>query len=528
MSNATAGPFTNVTYWQLGKRLRAAWRIVRSPQTISTLIFAFTALYLIRRLFGLVSLSLSWGYVHDSPLMIYAAYLIDQGAVPYRDIFEMNTPGTYFLMWLMGKMFGWDNLSFRLFDLTCLSVITVCSGVALRRFGVLTAIIGPVAFALWYLGLGPNQSLQREYMGLVPLAVTLAVLSLNINRQLQSVLVGFGCGFMVLIKPQFVLFAAPLGVALVLVGGFSWRNAFKRSLIASFAFMLPVLAALAYLWRSHGLLPFIDIASHYWGLYAHLSGNHQTVTSAEKLNNIVAQLRTNVLQFAPVWAILGLTFVGDCRRRQAFGWLFGSLLILSFIYPAIGGQFWQYHWMPFFFMAYAVASLCASGALTWGVGSVMGKLAFLLLLFLSLELAQLGAREAPAPIHYKNGAPEKIRKYLSENMQPGDTVQPLDWTLGAVHGMLLAKARLATRFMYDFHFYHHVSIPYIQGLRAEFMTQLVAAKPRYIVQMVGEGKPWPRGNDSSRSFAELDQFLIEHYHVVSAEREYNILERNAN
>ena len=159
---------------------------------------------------------------------------------------------------------------------------------------------------------------------------------------------------------------------------------------------------------------------------------------------------------------------------------------------------------------------------------MMGKLAFLLLLFLSLELAQLGAREAPAPIHYNNGAPEKIRKYLSENMQPGDTVQPLDWTLGAVHGMLLAKARLATRFMYDFHFYHHVSIPYIQGLRAEFMTQLVAAKPRYIVQMVGEGKPWPRGNDSSRSFAELDQFLIEHYHVVSAEREYNILERNAN
>ncbi len=44
--------------------------------------------------------SLSWRYVHDSPLMIYAGFLISHGTVPYRDLFDMNMPGTYFVMLL--------------------------------------------------------------------------------------------------------------------------------------------------------------------------------------------------------------------------------------------------------------------------------------------------------------------------------------------------------------------------------------------------------------------------------------------
>src|SRR5687768_13818935 len=67
---------------------------------------------------GLAVVSLRWRYVHDSPLMMYAGFLIDRGAVPYRDFFDMNMPGTYFVMWTMGRVFGWTDLAFRLFDLT--------------------------------------------------------------------------------------------------------------------------------------------------------------------------------------------------------------------------------------------------------------------------------------------------------------------------------------------------------------------------------------------------------------------------
>jgi len=41
--------------------------------------------------------SLAWPLVHDSAIMHYVAWLISQGAVPYRDAFDMNMPGVYLI-----------------------------------------------------------------------------------------------------------------------------------------------------------------------------------------------------------------------------------------------------------------------------------------------------------------------------------------------------------------------------------------------------------------------------------------------
>jgi hypothetical protein len=37
--------------------------------------------------------SRSWPLVHDAPIMHYIAWRIADGAVPYRDLFDMNQPG---------------------------------------------------------------------------------------------------------------------------------------------------------------------------------------------------------------------------------------------------------------------------------------------------------------------------------------------------------------------------------------------------------------------------------------------------
>ena len=62
-------------------------------------------------------------------------------------------------------------------------------------------------------------------------------------------------------------------------------------------------------------------------------------------------------------------------------------------------------------------------------------------------------------------------------------VQPLDWDGGALHGMLLAKAITATPYICDFQLYHHVSTPYIQGLRRDFLADLEQAMPAFIIDM---------------------------------------------
>ena len=92
--------------------------------------------------------------------------------------------------------------------------------------------------------------------------------------------------------------------------------------------------------------------------------------------------------------------------------------------------------------------------------------------------------------------------------------------------MLIAEAKLATRFMYDYHFYHDVSNPYIQGLRETFIKELETAQPRYIIQVI-ENKPWVSGVDTTREFPELEELLTENYSLAFEGDGYIILEKAA-
>ena len=120
--------------------------------------------------------------------------------------------------------------------------------------------------------------------------------------------------------------------------------------------------------------------------------------------------------------------------------------------------------------------------------------------------------------------PQEVGAFLREHLQPGELVQPLDWTGGAVHGMLEARAPLATRFMYDFHFYHHVDTPYIARLRRQFLRQLSESRPRFVIQ-VFEGRPWPGGPGTTRDFPLLQTLLDTEYRVVREAETYRVLER---
>src|SRR2546422_9827695 len=53
--------------------------------------------------------------------MHYIAWLIAQGAVPYRDVFDMNLPGVYLIHWAVLSVGGAGDLAWRLFDLAWLA-----------------------------------------------------------------------------------------------------------------------------------------------------------------------------------------------------------------------------------------------------------------------------------------------------------------------------------------------------------------------------------------------------------------------
>jgi hypothetical protein len=66
----------------------------------------------------------------------------------------------------------------------------------------------------------------------------------------------------------------------------------------------------------------------------------------------------------------------------------------------------------------------------------------------------------------------------------------LDTTDGGVHALLRSRLREPTRFLYDFHFYHHVDAPMTRRLRDELVRDLTRRPPRLVV-MWESG--WPAG-----------------------------------
>src|SRR5262249_57620883 len=65
--------------------------------------------------------SRGWPLIHDAPLMHYIAWRIVEGAVPYRDLFDMNSPGVYLVHVLAFRLFGAGDAGWRAFDLAWLA-----------------------------------------------------------------------------------------------------------------------------------------------------------------------------------------------------------------------------------------------------------------------------------------------------------------------------------------------------------------------------------------------------------------------
>jgi hypothetical protein len=79
-------------------------------------------------LLGLLALTalfaFQWRNYQDAPIFFYASLLVDKfGVIPYRDLFEINMPGTYLACLIIGRLTGYTVLGVRILDYISLAVI---------------------------------------------------------------------------------------------------------------------------------------------------------------------------------------------------------------------------------------------------------------------------------------------------------------------------------------------------------------------------------------------------------------------
>ncbi len=115
-----------------------------------------------------LQLSWRWPLVGDATLFHYCILLLQRGFAPYRQIVDINLPGTYFAEWMVIRLFGYGALPWRIFDLLLLLVIAGATLAILPRtqgrrewFGALW--VGAI-FALLHGRDGITQMGQRDLL----------------------------------------------------------------------------------------------------------------------------------------------------------------------------------------------------------------------------------------------------------------------------------------------------------------------------------------------------------------------------
>jgi len=463
-------------------------------------------------------LSLPWPLIHDAPIMHYVAWRIGQGAVPYRDLFDMNFPGVYLLHLVVLKTLGAGDGAWRLFDLLWLGLTSLLIAALARPWGRLAAVGGALFFAAYHLGGGAWQAGQRDFL-LCPflLAGALGVARWQERQENRALLLGgLALGAGLTIKPHAALFALALMV-LVLATRQAGRS--RGSALAMFAGGLLVvpLAVVTWLAVIGGLGAWREIVFDYLlPLYSRLGRADSWTVYRWSLWPAVALALA--LSIGHALASRRLT------SRHAVVLIGLGYGLLHYVGQ---GKGWEYHLYPLAAFAAVLlfsevaAVLCARRVLV-GVPLIAG-LAVLVAL-----LGHTGAVTAKANWIWDKERTVRGLTYdletlrrpgdLERLLRPGDVVQVLDTTDGGVHALLRLGVVQPTRFLYDFHFFHDTDRPAIQALRAEFVAGLDLSPPRFIVLF---RRGWPSGGEERiKGFPELARLLAERYVIAVPRPDY--------
>ncbi len=497
--------------------------------------------------------SLQWPIAHDEAPLFYEAFLMQsEGRIPYRDIFDFQMPGSYIAYYILGSLSSFNAFRIRILDILLLAALIFITYRVMRRFGKTSAFAAGILFGLKYLQGGPSISLQREYLLLIFIVLSLLVGMRDSLTPKHRLSLGILFGLAAVIKPHAALGLLPF--LLFDITDISKRlnisllyAAVKSILPATIGFIIPIAIVIAWLAFNRALTPFVNIAANYWPLYSQVNGQMEITPPAQRISFLLDQAWR--LGGSGLWLFPAIIGMYLHQNRQTY--LLASLALCYAIYPALSGQFFPYHYIPFIYFIILLASLCLSTfnpstalrqaqdnssgqRLQPAIPSTLLRTSLHLSAFIFLLVVFINVRPSAAFIRQINHQPiatstdraDEIARFLEKNLGTGNTVQPLDWTGGTLLALLETRAPIATPYVFDFYFYHHVSNPYIQNLRADFMDELQKSSPRFIVEVTAIDKPWISGEDTSREFPELRAFLDANYSITIQKDDFVIYERH--
>jgi hypothetical protein len=430
--------------------------------------------------------SRGWPLIHDAPLMHYIAWRIGEGAVPYRDVFDMNFPGVYVLHVIALRLFGAGDAGWRMFDLTWLTVTSLAAAALAAPWGRLAAAGAGLFFAVYHLAAGAWQTGQRDFL-LCPFlllgALGVARWAERPEKPVSLAWGGLALGAGITVKPHAGLFAAALLVLVAIVA----HGAVRPVTTFAAALVVPALAVVVWLAGVGALAAWYEIVVGYLvPLYSRLGRPaHWTF------------YRWHV--WIPIAAGAALS-LGSALASHRFG-ARHAVVTLGLGYGVAHffgqGKGWEYHLYPL--AAFAAVALFAEIERLFAAGRLAAVPVAACIVAAGIMLGMKGVEASdPAWIAAKQHRVEALVAALDGRVGPADLVQVLDTTEAGVHALLRLRAVEPTRFIYDFHFYHDRETPTVKRLREEFLAGFDAHPPKFVVLFE---RGWPHGG-----YERVDEF----------------------
>ena len=359
--------------------------------------------------------SLDWRVVGDAAIFHFIAVQMQMGAVPYRDIVDINMPLIYLIHAAIVTVGGVGDVVWRVFDLTAAVLMSGLILMLVWPAGRAAAIHAVLIVLVIHLLLGPYAAGQRDYLMSIP-ALGAALASAKSaeesrDRWLYLVLAGAFVASAAAIKPTGILL---IGLPVAARGGLQWRDA-AWSVVgaATVGFLL-----LAYLALEDSLWPFIAMIEGLLPLYASLGSR---TMSNIFWDTFVYLVPAGGLALA---ALLTITSPKPPHVRVMIG-----LTLFGVVHLVAQRKGWFYHVYPL-----AVGMAC------WGAWSLTTLPMLRSAVCLTITLAMIAWR-VPTALSQETtdralAAASAMQLALESRLPRGATVQALDfgqWRLSC-HG----------------------------------------------------------------------------------------------
>src|SRR5437879_4031150 len=272
--------------------------------------------------------------------MHYVAWRIADGAVPYRDLFDVNQPGTYLLHLAVLRTLGGGDLAGRVFVLGWLAATAGVIAVFAMPWGRVAAAAGALVFVTYHLAGGAWQAGQRDFL----LCLFLLLGALGVARWLEHGGVvrllwsGAALGAGITVKPHAALFAGALAAVVAVAAARACGLATAAGTTAVFvtAAALAPLAVLGWLAAVDGLAAWRDLVTGYLlPLYARLG--RASSWSVYRWH-----------AWIPIAVGVLVSLAGAARRRGAGARHLVAALGLAYglAHYVLQGKGWEYHLYP--------------------------------------------------------------------------------------------------------------------------------------------------------------------------------------